>query len=145
MQVLAQLVLEPVVDVDLAQAVGGGGAAGREGEGHEREPERETRARWYGAPTLVKGVWFDVEDGQRTGVTVLTRRKMAMSFATGLRESTFHERFARGVALARAGQAIPSELELARRSPSARSRNEFAGPSVRRATRERRGLHSPCR
>lgn len=65
----------------------------------------------FGTVGTLAGVWFDARDDGRTGVTILTRRKMSLSFATGLRESTFHERFARGVAMARAGQPIPTELE----------------------------------
>jgi hypothetical protein len=65
----------------------------------------------FGTVGTLTGVWFDARDDGSTGVTILTRRKLGISFATGLRESTFHERFERGVAMAHAGQPIPAELE----------------------------------
>jgi hypothetical protein len=65
----------------------------------------------FGTAGTLVGVWFDARDAQSTGVTVLTRRKLAISMGTGLGETAFHERFERGIAWLRSGRPVPNELE----------------------------------
>lgn len=60
----------------------------------------------YGA---VVGVWVEPSGKGSSKVTVVTKRKMATSLATGLTETTFHERFAQAVGIVKSGRKLPVE------------------------------------
>jgi hypothetical protein len=53
------------------------------------------------------GVWIDPVDKGHTRVTVVTKRRFIVDPATGLREGTFHQRFAAAVEILKAGKPLP--------------------------------------
>ncbi len=55
------------------------------------------------------GAWIEPIDKNRTRVTVVTKRRVATNIATTLTESTFHKRFAQGVAIVKNGKSLPLE------------------------------------
>lgn len=61
----------------------------------------------YGA---VMGAWVEPSGGNRTKVTVLTKRRITIALFTTLTEGTFHRRFAEGVAIVKSGNPLPSIL-----------------------------------
>jgi hypothetical protein len=60
------------------------------------------------AGTLV-GVWVESINKGNTKVTIVTKRKVQTSLATGLTEATFQRRFAQAVALVKKGKKLPVE------------------------------------
>ncbi len=58
----------------------------------------------------VMGAWIDSIDQNNTKVTVVTKRRLAMSLATTLTEKTFHIRFAQAVQIVKAGRPLPVAL-----------------------------------
>ncbi len=67
-----------------------------------------TSADMVSAGTLI-GVWVDKISDKSTKVTVVTKRKMSTNIATGLTETTFHERYAQAVKIVKAGKKLPSK------------------------------------
>lgn len=57
----------------------------------------------------VVGVWVEPAKKGSTKVTVVTKRKMQTNIATGLTESTFHDRFEQAVEYVKAGKAVPKK------------------------------------
>ncbi len=57
----------------------------------------------------VVGVWVEPGGKGKSKVTVLTKRKMATNIATGLTETTFHDRFQQAVDIVKSGKALPRE------------------------------------
>jgi len=57
----------------------------------------------------VVGVWVESGGKGKSKVTVVTKRKMATNIATGLTETTFHDRFQQAVDIVKAGKALPRE------------------------------------
>lgn len=57
----------------------------------------------------VVGVWIEPGAKGKSKVTVLTKRKMATNIATGLTETTFHDRFQQAVDIVKSGKALPRE------------------------------------
>jgi hypothetical protein len=57
----------------------------------------------------VVGVWVEPAGKGKSKVTVVTKRKMQTNIATGLTETTFHERFQQGVDIVKAGKPLPRE------------------------------------
>jgi hypothetical protein len=55
------------------------------------------------------GVWYTVEEGGKTKVTVLTRRNMSMSLTTGLTETTFQKDYGKAVEIRASGKDLPQE------------------------------------
>jgi len=55
------------------------------------------------------GVWVEREGANQAKVTVVTKRKVQTNIATGLTETTFHERFAQAVAIVNSGKPLPIE------------------------------------
>jgi len=55
----------------------------------------------------VMGAWVEPAGQGQTRVTVVTKRRIATNLATTLTETTFHRRFAQGVALVKAGKPLP--------------------------------------
>jgi hypothetical protein len=53
------------------------------------------------------GVWVESMNDANTRVTVVTKRKMQTSIATGLTETTFQRRFAQAVAIVNSGKPLP--------------------------------------
>lgn len=56
----------------------------------------------------VVAVWVEPE-ASNVKVTCVTKRKMQTNLATGLTETTFHQRFKQAVALVKAGKSLPAE------------------------------------
>jgi len=57
----------------------------------------------------VVGVWVEPGGKGKSKVTVITKRKMATNIATGLTETTFHDRFQQAVDIVKSGKALPRE------------------------------------
>ena len=57
----------------------------------------------------VVGVWVEAGGKGKSKVTVITKRKMATNIATGLTETTFHDRFQQAVDIVKSGKALPRE------------------------------------
>lgn len=57
----------------------------------------------------VVGVWVEPAGKGKSKVTAVTKRKMQTNVATGLTETTFHERFQQGVDIVKAGKPLPLE------------------------------------
>jgi hypothetical protein len=57
----------------------------------------------------VVGVWVEPGGKGKSKVTAVTKRKMATNVATGLTESTFHDRFQQAVDIVKAGKTLPRE------------------------------------
>ena len=57
----------------------------------------------------VVAVWVEPVDNANTKVTIVTKRKMQTNLATGLTESTFHNRYAQGVKIVKDGKPLPTE------------------------------------
>jgi hypothetical protein len=57
----------------------------------------------------VVGVWVEPGGKGKSKVTAVTKRKMATNVATGLTESTFHDRFQQAVNIVKAGKTLPRE------------------------------------
>jgi hypothetical protein len=57
------------------------------------------------------GVWIDPVDKDHTRVTVVTKRRFIIDPATGLKESTFQQLFAKAVEILKAGKPLPIKLE----------------------------------
>jgi hypothetical protein len=55
----------------------------------------------------VVGVWVEPAKKGSTKVTVVTKRKMQTNIATGLTETTFHDRFAQAVKIVKSGKSLP--------------------------------------
>ncbi len=55
----------------------------------------------------VVGVWVEPAKKGSSKVTVVTKRKMQTNIATGLTETTFHERFAQAVKIVKSGKSLP--------------------------------------
>ena len=55
------------------------------------------------------GVWVESVNAENTKVTIVTKRKIQTNIATGLTESTFHERFAQAVQIVKQGKQLPIE------------------------------------
>jgi len=55
----------------------------------------------------VMGAWIEPIDKDNTRVTVVTKRRIATNIATTLTETTFHDRFAQGVNIIKAGKSLP--------------------------------------
>lgn len=53
------------------------------------------------------GVWVESADAGHTKVTVVTKRKVQTNLATGLTETTFHDRFAEAVKIVKSGKTLP--------------------------------------
>ncbi len=66
-----------------------------------------TSANMVTSGTLI-GVWVDKVNTSTSKVTVVTKRKMSTNIATGLTESTFHDRFAQAVKIVKAGKSLPT-------------------------------------
>jgi hypothetical protein len=60
----------------------------------------------------VVGVWFDPVGKDGTKVTVLTRRRVAINIAPGMRESRFHDYYDYAVKEVKAGRALPESSPL---------------------------------
>ncbi len=60
----------------------------------------------------VVAVWVEPVDKANTRVTIVTKRKMQTNIATGLTESTFHNRFAQGVTIVKDGKPLPTEAPV---------------------------------
>jgi hypothetical protein len=60
----------------------------------------------------VVGVWFDPVGKESTKVTILTRRRVAINIAPGMRESRFHEYYDHAVREVRAGRPLPESSPL---------------------------------
>ncbi len=58
-------------------------------------------------PGALVGVWIEPVNKSSTKVTVVTKRKMQTSMATGLTESTFHQRYAQAVEIVKSGRKLP--------------------------------------
>jgi len=58
--------------------------------------------------TLV-GVWVEPDGEEKTNVTVVTKRKVQTNLATGLTETTFHDRFRQAVDIVKSGKTLPIE------------------------------------
>ncbi len=56
----------------------------------------------------VMGVWIEPIDPNNTKVTVITKRRAQRDRFTRLTESTFHERFAKGVQIIQKGEQLPT-------------------------------------
>jgi len=57
----------------------------------------------------VVGVWVEPAGKGKSKVTAVTKRKMQTNVATGLTETTFHERFQQAVDIVKAGKPLPRE------------------------------------
>ena len=57
----------------------------------------------------VVGVWVEPGGKGKSKVTVITKRKMATNIATGLTETTVHDRFQQAVDIVKSGKALPRE------------------------------------
>lgn len=57
----------------------------------------------------VVGVWVEPSGKGKSKVTVVTKRKMSTNIATGLTETTFHDRFQQAVDIVKSGKALPRE------------------------------------
>jgi hypothetical protein len=57
----------------------------------------------------VVGVWVEPAGKGKSKVTVVTKRKMQTNVATGLTETTFHERFQQAVNIVKSGKPLPRE------------------------------------
>ncbi len=57
----------------------------------------------------VVGIWVEKAGTGKSKVTAITKRKMATNIATGLTETTFHDRFKQGVAIVKSGKPLPRE------------------------------------
>ena len=66
----------------------------------------------------VVGVWVEPAKKGSTKVTVVTKRKMATNIATGLTESTFHDRFEQAVEYVKAGKPLPKTAPDLNAGPS---------------------------
>jgi hypothetical protein len=55
----------------------------------------------------VMGAWIEPADQNNTRVTVVTKRRVTINFATTLTETTFHKRFAQAVEIVKAGNSLP--------------------------------------
>jgi hypothetical protein len=55
----------------------------------------------------VMGAWIEPLGKEQTRVTVITKRRIAIDTFTQLTETTFHNRFAQGVELVKAGRPLP--------------------------------------
>jgi predicted small secreted protein len=60
----------------------------------------------------VVGVWFDPIGKESTKVTVLTRRRVAINLAPGMRESRFHDYYGYAVKEVKAGRTLPESSPL---------------------------------
>jgi hypothetical protein len=65
-------------------------------------------ANWISEGSAI-AVWVEPVDKSNTKVTIVSKRKMQTNIATGLTESTFHEQFAKGVKIVKAGKPLPPE------------------------------------
>ncbi len=63
-------------------------------------------ANWISAGSVV-GVWVEPAGKGKSKVTAVTKRKMQANIATGLTETTFHERFQQAVDIVKAGNPLP--------------------------------------
>jgi len=55
------------------------------------------------------GVWVEPVDSNNTKVTIVTKRKLGYSVATGLTESSFHYKFHKTINLIKSGKPLPIE------------------------------------
>jgi hypothetical protein len=56
----------------------------------------------------VVGVWVEPAQKGSSQVTIVTKRKMQTNIATGLTETTFHERYAQAVEIVKSGRPLPA-------------------------------------
>jgi hypothetical protein len=57
----------------------------------------------------VVGVWVEPARKAKSKVTAVTKRKMRTNVATGLTETTFHERFQQALDIVKAGKPLPRQ------------------------------------
>lgn len=57
----------------------------------------------------VMGAWVDSVGNNQSRVTVVTKRRLSLSYFTTLTETTFHKRFAQGVEIINSGKSLPIE------------------------------------
>jgi hypothetical protein len=55
----------------------------------------------------VMGAWIEEVEGEKSLVTVITKRRVATNLVTTLTESTFHRRFAQAVEMLKRGEELP--------------------------------------
>lgn len=55
----------------------------------------------------VVGIWVEPAGKGKSKVTAVTKRKMQTNVATGLTETTFHDRFQQAVDIVKSGRALP--------------------------------------
>jgi len=56
----------------------------------------------------VMGAWIEPVGTDNTKVTVVTKRRISVNVATTLRESTYHESFAKAVEIVKRGDPLPA-------------------------------------
>jgi len=57
----------------------------------------------------VMGAFFKAVDSNNTQVTMISKRRVATNFATGLTESTYHRRFQQAVDILKSEKPLPIE------------------------------------
>jgi hypothetical protein len=57
----------------------------------------------------VVGIWVEPAGKGKVKVTAVTKRKMQTNLATGLTETTFHERYQQAVDIVKSGKTLPRE------------------------------------
>jgi hypothetical protein len=62
----------------------------------------------------IVAVWADPVDKSHTKVTIVTKRKVQTNIATGLTETTFHQRFEQAVGIVKSGKPLPSSPPAAK-------------------------------